>query len=1069
MPIRPFVRRAPWFFVFATLAVFPAATRGQTPPATAAHSQEAVVIEQSRARLRFESDGTAVRQMYVRARAQTDAGVQQFGQLAFGYNAANERLEIMFIRVRKPDESTIETPASSVQDLSSPVERVAPIYTDFRQKHATVQGLRPGDTIEFDVVTTVHTPLAPGQFWSEYTFNTEAIVLDEQLEIDVPSGKRITLKTRPGFDPQVQESGGRRLHRWTRSNLTRAKDDETEEKEKDKEKESDESRTAPVRLTTFESWEQVGRWYAALEASQRTPTAEIRAKAAALTAGRTSDLEKLAALYEFVATQFRYVSLSLGLGRYQPRAAGDVLREQYGDCKDKHTLLASLIEAAGLRASAALINSSAKLDPSFPSPSQFDHVITKTRAGDEDVWVDTTAEVAPFRLLPLPLRNKQALVIDAQGAPRLEETPADPPMKSFLQQVIEATMAEAGSLETRVQLSMRGDVELGMRVMFRSLPPADWKTMVERMLAIAGDRTGKVSNLKVSDPTALKDPFRVEFDASFEDYASWQDGKATVPLPLTGTTSAEDPETESGDTIKLGAAPTEVTYRFKLTLPPGVTARAPVAVSVARDYAEYRSSYTVEGSSFSAARTFLISRSELPGERRADHDALLRVIRADARQTVALQTAAGTTSTVKGDLKAIDLNRKGYAALKAGNYSEAITILTRVVELEPKDKTAWNNLGRAYMALRQPDSAIDAFQKQIEVNPYDAFAYNYLGAALLSQQKFDAAETALRKQLEINPLDEYAPASLGGLLVDRRRHKDALPFLEKAITLNPKNAWLQIQLGKAHLNLKQEDEAVAAFDRAVELSPTPGSWNDIAYELSLTGTRLDRALQYAESAVASTTAASRNLDLARADNASYGVVSSLAAYWDTLGWVHYARGDLARAEPLLEAAWRLGQHAEVGDHLAQLYEKTGRRDAAIRTYAMALSAQRPTDEIRGRLARMLGDNHKVDAAVARHREELLKARTVQLGASEPRGKRADLVILFSSTGGVEGVRFLSGDEAVRPLVGKAEKVSYGVMFPDATTPAKLLRRGIVACPPLEGECTITLLLPEDAVIPPTPQ
>ena len=51
-----------------------------------------------------------------------------------------------------------------------------------------------------------------------------------------------------------------------------------------------------------------------------------------------------------MAKNFRYVSLSLGVGRYQPHAASDVLHNQYGDCKDKHTLLASLLEAEGLHA-----------------------------------------------------------------------------------------------------------------------------------------------------------------------------------------------------------------------------------------------------------------------------------------------------------------------------------------------------------------------------------------------------------------------------------------------------------------------------------------------------------------------------------------------------------------------------------------------------------------------------------------------------------------------------------------------------------------------------------------------
>ena len=138
-----------------------------------------------------------------------------------------------------------------------------------------------------------------------------------------------------------------------------------------------------VQLTTFASWEDIGRWYAGLDHDRRQPTPEIRAKAEELTKGLNTDLDKVEALYDYVAKNFRYVSLSLGLGRYQPHAAGDVLHNQYGDCKDKHTLLSSLLEAEGMHASSVLINSSRKLDPDIPSPSQFDHVITLLPLGKE--------------------------------------------------------------------------------------------------------------------------------------------------------------------------------------------------------------------------------------------------------------------------------------------------------------------------------------------------------------------------------------------------------------------------------------------------------------------------------------------------------------------------------------------------------------------------------------------------------------------------------------------------------------------------------------------------------------
>ena len=400
-------------------------------------------------------------------------------------------------------------------------------------------------------------------------------------------------------------------------------------------------------------------------------------------------------------------------------------------------------------------------------------------------------------------------------------------------------------------------------------------------------------------------------------------------------------------------------------------------MAISRDYADYRASYTISGSTLTAERVVSVRKSELPADRSQDYAAFVRVVDADAKQTLLLETSAPIAAApLASDLKAAELHRQGYAALEAGKYAEAVALLKRVVELEPKNKVAWNNLGRAHAGLRELEAAIVAYRKQIEVNPYDAYVYNNLGRVYMVQQKFAEAEAAFLKQLEVNPLDQHVPSNLGSLYIERRQYEQAVPQFEKAITLTPNNAWLHVQLGKAQLNLKHESEATAAFEKAIELSPTPTMWNDIAYALAQSGVQLDRALRYAESAVSSATAASRNLDVARADGAAFGVVRSLAAYWDTLGWVYVARGDFNRALPYVEASWRLAQHAEVGDHLAQIHEKIGRRDDAIRTYAQALSAERPSDQIRERLARLAGPGGNVDRLVEQERESFSKSRTV---------------------------------------------------------------------------------------------
>jgi transglutaminase-like putative cysteine protease len=67
------------------------------------------------------------------------------------------------------------------------------------------------------------------------------------------------------------------------------------------------------------------------------PSPEIAAKAAELTKGAPDEKTTIKNIYAFVSTRFRYIGIDLGMGRYQPHSAADVLENGYGDCKDKHT------------------------------------------------------------------------------------------------------------------------------------------------------------------------------------------------------------------------------------------------------------------------------------------------------------------------------------------------------------------------------------------------------------------------------------------------------------------------------------------------------------------------------------------------------------------------------------------------------------------------------------------------------------------------------------------------------------------------------------------------------------
>jgi hypothetical protein len=120
-------------------------------------------------RVRFENDGTQVSETEAVIRIQSQAGVEEFGQLVFGYSSATEKLEVEYVRVRKPDGQIVVTPESTAQDFAPDVLKEAPMYSDYRQRHISVTALRPGDTLEYRTVTRSITPLATGNFWYEAT------------------------------------------------------------------------------------------------------------------------------------------------------------------------------------------------------------------------------------------------------------------------------------------------------------------------------------------------------------------------------------------------------------------------------------------------------------------------------------------------------------------------------------------------------------------------------------------------------------------------------------------------------------------------------------------------------------------------------------------------------------------------------------------------------------------------------------------------------------------------------------------------------------------------------------
>jgi tetratricopeptide (TPR) repeat protein len=796
-----------------------AAALAATAPALVAqvddpYATEGFVVELITTRHSFNADGTGTETRRTRVRIQSQFGVEAFGTLAFPYMAATHRLAINYVTVRKPDGRVVPVDTAAAQDRAPAVEAGAPVYTDTRERHLVVPSLRPGDVLEFEWALDTHRPLAPGAFWGSHVFAVEAVVLSESLIVDVPVLTQLSVNLTGHADGVVTESAGRRTFVWTHQSLDPPDPNALVPA-------PPEDGYPTVHFSTFTSWEAMASWADGLFADRVMADSAVRAVTEGLVADLSDQTSRVLAIYEYVSTQVRYVSISLGLGRYQPHAAAEVLANGYGDCKDKHTLLAAMLSVIGVRSYPVLLHSGLPLDTVVPAVSQFDHVMSVVEVDGEYVFLDTTAEVAPFGLVPINLRAKDVLLLGPEG-PSIGVTPHAPGFDVVYTTEVDGDLGESGDIRAQIGYRWRGDGELLMRASFRATPPSYWPQLLSTMAEMEGF-DGPVTEPAVADADALADPFEVRFRAAALSAVRWTErtGRLSVPLERLGVAETPLEGPDAPDSVPIGG-PLRLEQSLRLRLPASVTASPPAGIALQRPYGGYESRYGVEDGVLVIERTVTYEPMWLHRASYQDYRAFLRAIRADGDQTVGLErtaTAVAATDAVLAEEEIAALHQTGYEALEGDDFERAVAVLSRVVEADPEHPYAWNNLGRAHAGREEYAEAEAAYRRQIAVNPFDEFAHNNLGSVLGRLGRTEEAIASFRRQLEINPLDRYANGNLGRLLVEGRRYEEALPLLERAISIEPDNPGLRFTIAEALQSIGRGEEAVPHLQKGMSLAP----------------------------------------------------------------------------------------------------------------------------------------------------------------------------------------------------------------------------------------------------------
>ena len=295
-----------------------------------------------------------------------------------------------------------------------------------------------------------------------------------------------------------------------------------------------------------------------------------------------------------------------------------------------------------------------------------------------------------------------------------------------------------------------------------------------------------------------------------------------------------------------------------------------------------------------------------------------------------------------------------------------------------------------------------------------------------------------------------------------KRYAEIPGMLEKPIAMSPDNYELQALRAEAFLWDGQKDRGLMEAQRIEKAISDGIILNDLAYALADTDTGLEMAQNLAAEALSQAEQKCANASLAAIEDRDLTNVNVLASTWDTRGWVYFKRGNLVQAEKYLEASWQLSQSADAADHLGQLYEKQGKRTAAIHLWRLSLAMNGKQEDATERLHQAgvssvepahMGRGLSVSAG-----EELGKLRTIPVPALPKQTGSAEFFVL-ASLHGIEDVQFIGGESSLKAATHALEAAKPGFAFPDAG-PEKVIRRGILSCSHYTTpSCQLTLLIP----------
>ncbi|MBW2038134.1 MAG: DUF3857 domain-containing protein [Deltaproteobacteria bacterium] len=440
-------------------------------------------------------------------------GGKGYANVEIGYNSRRENIFVEYARTITP-EGEILPMKDDVVTMATPYSNY-PSYGEYKILTFSLPGIVVGSIIDYKVVIEKRRPTMEGEYASRFYFQGYEPAFLSRFKVIAPEDMDLRYYIRNPLkefatSPKTYHEGGKKVFLWEYRNIPQI---------------MPEYNMPPfseiafnIQGTTVRSWKDFFSWWNRLKDDKIEPDEAIREKVAELTGGLKDPGEKAEALFYYVETEIRYVSINLGKSGYEPTPAREVFENKYGDCKDKSTLLISMLKAAGVPAYYVLIPTRGvgRLIKDFPYPFQFNHCIVAIEGERKYQFLDPTGETYPFDYLPSEDQDRDALLFKGQQG-IFTRTPLARPRENGVLYRQTIRIGPDGSIEVEKRSLDFGDVGAYNRATYMDCGPTELREIFEGA-ASALHPGAKLIDCSISDPFDFKRPFTKTYRFIAEDY-----------------------------------------------------------------------------------------------------------------------------------------------------------------------------------------------------------------------------------------------------------------------------------------------------------------------------------------------------------------------------------------------------------------------------------------------------------------------------------------------------------------------------------------------------------------------